>query len=133
MKLWAGLHLQVPCGRAALFIVLCKDAPPALPEMSDFGKGWPLCLQPLPLSPSSRNVLTRNRSSSCSALVLFRRGLSPHWAFLSFSPSVHFEAPATGFPPQLLSCTLKMSPPLALAAPSSPGLLLSWFLPPPQH
>ena len=101
MTFWAGLHLQVPCGWAALFIVLCKDALPALPEMSDFGKGWPLCLQPLPLTSSFRNVLTQNRSSSCSALVLSRCGLSPRLAFLSSSPSVHFEALAPGFPPQL--------------------------------
>lgn len=27
--------------------------------MNNFGKGWPLCFQPLPLSPSSRNGLTQ--------------------------------------------------------------------------
>lgn len=79
--------------------------------MSDFGKGWPLCLQPLPLTSSFRNVLTQNRSSSCSALVLSRCGLSPRLAFLSSSPSVHFEALAPGFPPQL-PCWSHSSPSL---------------------
>ena len=106
--------------------------------MSDFGKGWPLCLQPLPLTSSFRNVLTQNRSSSCSALVLSRCGLSPRLAFLSSSPSalwgpspgVSSLAPMLG---SLLSFSLKMSPSLALGALSSPGLFLSCFLPPLQH
>lgn len=53
------------------------------------------------------------------------------------SPSVHFEAPANGFPPRPpswdYSFSVKTSPPLALRTPFSLGLLLSWFLPPLSH